>query len=68
MPGHRDTGPRPWICNPDPQALFCTLHGDCECGRLGFGMSIRRINPKCPLHGADAKHPGPATLVIPRWL
>lgn len=55
------TGPRPWLCNTTPGAVFCTLHGDCSCPPRSPSP-----NPFCPMHGIDTDHPSAPRLVAPR--
>ena len=54
MAGRADTTPRPWRCNTDPFAVFCTLHGDCSC--TWEGDHTRHRDPACAMHGDASDH------------
>lgn len=53
--------PRPWTCNTDEHALFCTHHGDCTCRRDETAARLAD-DPYCPLHGIDTEHPLPQPI------
>lgn len=53
--------PRVWLCNTNPGAIFCTLHGDCSCE-----PKSTLVDPECPLHGRHTDHPSEPRLVRPR--
>lgn len=54
-------GPRPWQCNTNPGAIFCTLHGDCTCNPRSVIVDL-----DCPLHGVATDHPSAPRLVVRR--
>lgn len=59
---------RPWSCNTEPGAVFCTHHGDCTC-RVIRPRRPRRVGDQlvistgCPLHDPVFGHPLPEPVM-----